>query len=269
MTMPTPVIEYIAPAKLTPYADNARRHPPEQIRQIAEAIQRLGFINPVVVDAQGVIIAGHGRYEAAKSLGLKKVPVVRLSHLSDEQARLMRIEDNALASASHWDLPALYSEIDRLAASSEASIQGLLRTFDPESLFADAVPPAASGAAPVDDADEADEGSAPEHGDGGPSKAPGVSYEAGHVDSDPELIPSPAPGSLVIAPDLSSADAPLACLDDPALSEAEREFLRVIADTRTRFFVPPDFAAVPRSLWPQLRLCFLSPVVISGGVDNA
>lgn len=269
MTASPPAIEYISPAKLTPYADNARRHPPEQIRQIAEAIQRLGFINPIVVDAQGVIIAGHGRYEAAKSLGLKRVPVVRLSHLSDEQARLMRIEDNALASASRWDLPALYAEIDRLAASSESSIQGLLQTFDPESLFVDAIPPAASGAAPVDDVDEADEDSVPEHGDGGPSKAQGVSYEAGRIDSEPELIPSPAPGSLVIAPDLSSADALLAGLDDSTLSEDEREFLRVIADTRARFFVPPDLAAVPHSLWPQLRLCFLSPVVISGGVDNA
>lgn len=266
MTASPPAIEYIAPAKLTPYADNARRHPPEQIRQIAEAIQRLGFINPIVVDAQGVIIAGHGRYEAAKSLGLKKVPVVRLSHLSDEQARLMRIEDNALASASRWDLPALYAEIDRLAASSEASIQGLLRTFDPESLFANTVPPAAP---PVDDADEADEDSAPERDDGGPSKAKGVAYEAGRVDSEPELIPSPAPGSLVIAPDLSSADALLAGLDDPALTEDEREFLRAIADTRARFFVPPDLAAVPRSLWPQLRPCFLSPVMISGGADHA
>jgi len=82
---------------LRPYPGNARTHSPKQIRQIAKSIERFGFNNPVLVDDDDQIIAGHGRVEAAKLLHLKTVPTVRLSHLSDDDRRRdeQRREDHA------------------------------------------------------------------------------------------------------------------------------------------------------------------------------
>jgi ParB-like chromosome segregation protein Spo0J len=72
---------------LRPYPGNARTHSPKQIKQIARSIERFGFNNPVLVDDDDQIIAGHGRVEAAKLLNMKTVPTVRLSHLSDDEKR--------------------------------------------------------------------------------------------------------------------------------------------------------------------------------------
>src|SRR6266853_573223 len=73
--------------RLTPYKNNARTHSKKQIKQIASSIKRFGFNNPVLVDDAGEIIAGHGRVEAAKLLGLAGVPTLRLSHLSPAEKR--------------------------------------------------------------------------------------------------------------------------------------------------------------------------------------
>src|SRR5437016_4541852 len=96
-------IETIPVSALQPYAGNARTHSKKQIRQIAKSIKRFGFNNPVLVGDDLTIIAGHGRVEAAKLLGLTEVPVVRLSHLSDADRRAYILADNKLAENAGWD----------------------------------------------------------------------------------------------------------------------------------------------------------------------
>jgi DNA modification methylase len=100
--------------RLLPYAANARTHPVEQVAQIAGSIAEFGFNVPCFVDERGVLVAGHGRLLAAQSLGLSKVPVIRLDHLSDAQARAYRIADNQIALNSGWDDALLSAEVARL-----------------------------------------------------------------------------------------------------------------------------------------------------------
>jgi ParB-like chromosome segregation protein Spo0J len=90
-------IEVVSVSALRPYARNARTHSKKQIRQIAASIERFGFCNPVLIDDTAQIIAGHGRVEAAKLLGLQAVPTVRLSHLSEADKRAYILADNRLA----------------------------------------------------------------------------------------------------------------------------------------------------------------------------
>ena len=90
-------IEYTHVNELRPYAANARTHSNKQIRQIAKSIERFGFCNPVLIDDEKQIVAGHGRVEAAKLLGIKAVPAVRLSHLSEADRRAYVLADNRLA----------------------------------------------------------------------------------------------------------------------------------------------------------------------------
>jgi len=99
---------------LTPYERNANVHPENQIRQIANSIREFGFNNPILVDADGGIIAGHGRYEAALSMGLEKVPTVCLDHLTDEEKRQYIIADNKIAQNAYWDERMLASELQLL-----------------------------------------------------------------------------------------------------------------------------------------------------------
>src|SRR6266446_2903699 len=96
-------IETIPVRALRPYANNARTHSKKQIRQIAKSIERFGFCNPVLIDDNKEIIAGHGRVEAAKLLGIKDVPTVRLSHLSERHKRAYILADNKLAEKAGWD----------------------------------------------------------------------------------------------------------------------------------------------------------------------
>jgi DNA modification methylase len=101
-------------ASLRPHSGNARTHSKKQIRQIAESIRRFGFTNPVLIGDDGGIIAGHGRVEAAKLLGLESVPTVRLSHLSPAQRRAYVLADNKLASNAGWDRELLAIELQGL-----------------------------------------------------------------------------------------------------------------------------------------------------------
>lgn len=78
---------------LRPYAGNARTHSPKQVRQIADSIRRFGFVNPVLVDADGQVIAGHGRLEAAKVLEMTEVPVLPITHLSAAEKRAYILAD--------------------------------------------------------------------------------------------------------------------------------------------------------------------------------
>jgi ParB-like chromosome segregation protein Spo0J len=107
-------IEVIAVNKLKPNEANARTHSRKQMRQIADCIKRFGFNNPVLVDDYGEIIAGHGRVEAAKLLGLTEVPTLRLSHLSAAEKRAYVIADNRLAEKAGWDREILAIELQGL-----------------------------------------------------------------------------------------------------------------------------------------------------------
>jgi DNA modification methylase len=109
-------IETFAIETLRTYAGNARTHSNKQIRQIAKSIERFGFCNPVLIDDQGQIIAGHGRVAAAKLLGIKEVPTVKLAHLSDVEKRAYILADNRLAEKAGWDREILAIELQALVS---------------------------------------------------------------------------------------------------------------------------------------------------------
>ena len=96
---------------LIPYARNSRTHSDEQVAQIAASIREFGFTNPVLIDKDGGIIAGHGRVMGARKLGLAEVPCIRLAHLTDTQKRAYIIADNKLALNAGWDNELLQLEL--------------------------------------------------------------------------------------------------------------------------------------------------------------
>src|ERR671919_232539 len=101
--MPDSQIETIAISALRPWKRNARTHSKRQIRQIADSIKTFGFTNAVLIDAENTILAGHGRVEAAKLLGMGAVPCVRLEHMTPDQKRAYVVADNKLALNAGWD----------------------------------------------------------------------------------------------------------------------------------------------------------------------
>lgn len=103
--------------RLIPYARNARTHSKDQIAQIAASIAEFGFVNPVLIGADDVIVAGHGRVLAAKRLGLTEVPVIVLDHLSEAQRRALVIADNRIAENAGWDEAMLRAELAALRES--------------------------------------------------------------------------------------------------------------------------------------------------------
>jgi DNA modification methylase len=107
-------VELVPIERLLPYAGNARIHDADQIARIAASIARFGWTVPALVDERGVLVAGHGRLLAARHLGLKEVPVIRLDHLTDAEARAYRIADNRLTEIAGWDEEALAAELARL-----------------------------------------------------------------------------------------------------------------------------------------------------------
>lgn len=100
--------------RLIPYERNARTHSPEQVAQIAASIQEFGFTNPILVDSDDGILAGHGRLAAAKDLALDQVPVIVLDHLSPAQRRAYVLADNKLALNARWDEELLQQELAKL-----------------------------------------------------------------------------------------------------------------------------------------------------------
>ncbi|WP_254437965.1 site-specific DNA-methyltransferase [Ruegeria arenilitoris] len=101
-------------SQIKPYANNNRVHAAKNIDKLKASVAQFGFVTPILVDAAGTIIAGHGRYEAAKALGLKSVPTVVADHLSDAEVRALRIADNKLAELSDWNEAALQIEFAEL-----------------------------------------------------------------------------------------------------------------------------------------------------------
>jgi len=107
-------IEELLTDDLIPYARNSRTHSKEQVGQIAQSIKEFGFTNPVLIDQENGIIAGHGRVLAAQKLKMDKVPTIRLSHLSEAQKRAYVIADNKLALNAGWDAEMLAVEFKEL-----------------------------------------------------------------------------------------------------------------------------------------------------------
>lgn len=109
-----PQIKHISVDKLIPYAANSRTHSDEQVTQIAASIREFGFTNPILVNGENTIIAGHGRLMAAKKLGLKEVPAISLDHLTKAQQKALVIADNQLALNAGWNIDMLKAEIEGL-----------------------------------------------------------------------------------------------------------------------------------------------------------
>jgi ParB-like chromosome segregation protein Spo0J len=107
-------IQEIEIEKLIPYARNSRTHSDDQVAQIAASIKEFGWTNPILVDGEAGIIAGHGRLAAARKLGLKKIPVIELSHLTPTQKKALIIADNKLALNAGWDSDMLALEFEEL-----------------------------------------------------------------------------------------------------------------------------------------------------------
>ncbi|MDD7909959.1 site-specific DNA-methyltransferase [Pseudovibrio exalbescens] len=108
-------VQQIELEQLVPYARNARTHSDSQVAQIAGSIAEFGFVNPVLVGGDNIIIAGHGRVMAAKKLGLQTVPTIKLDHLTENQRRALVIADNKIAENAGWDEELLRLELQNLA----------------------------------------------------------------------------------------------------------------------------------------------------------
>jgi len=112
---------------------NARKHPKKQIEQIANSIIRFGFITPIVVDSRNHIRAGFGRAEAAESIGLKVVPVIRVTDLSDTELRAFMLADNRIAEGAGWDRELLAIELNDLQITlPEVGLDLSITGFEPD-----------------------------------------------------------------------------------------------------------------------------------------
>ena len=120
-------ITYKSVEDLIPYADNPRKND-KAVEQVAESIQAVGFRNPIILDKDGVIIAGHTRLKAARKLGLKQVPCIVAADLTPEQVKLYRLADNKTAEAATWDDEKLAQELEELY---KAGIDMSLFGFEP------------------------------------------------------------------------------------------------------------------------------------------
>jgi hypothetical protein len=115
---------------LKPYNANARTHTKHQIRQIASSISAFGFTNPILIDKNNRIIAGHGRVEAVKLLGIDQVPTIRLENLSDDQIRAYILADNKLAENAGWDRDILAIELQFLLNLDAADLDVTITGFE-------------------------------------------------------------------------------------------------------------------------------------------
>lgn len=112
--MTTERLEIIETWRLVPYANNARTHSAEQILKLRSSLREFGFVNPILIDEEFNVIAGHGRLEAAKTEGLEKVPCVFVEHLNAAQKRAYILADNRIAEMSGWNEEILKIELDGL-----------------------------------------------------------------------------------------------------------------------------------------------------------
>lgn len=168
-------ITYHAPGALQPSPHNARRHSAEHVDQLAASIEEWGFTMPVLIDGDGVIIAGHGRVLAAGQLGMDAVPCITADGWTDEQKRAYITADNKLSSLSEWDPEQLAEELDAIQAAgfdlevtgfTDEDLQRLQDDLD-EAAFGELGGGAGDdpGDGPGDDEEPDDEGEDDEGGD--------------------------------------------------------------------------------------------------------
>ena len=124
-------IEYKKPNDLIPYVNNSRTHSESQITQVASSIKEFGFTNPILIDGENGIIAGHGRLLAALKLDITEVPTITLHGLTDAQRKAYIIADNKLALNSGWDLDLLKIELEGIESDFDLSMLG----FDNDELL--------------------------------------------------------------------------------------------------------------------------------------
>ena len=127
----TTELQLVPVSKLVPYVNNARTHSPEQIMKLRSSLREFGFINPVIIDRDYGVIAGHGRILAAREEGIKEVPCVFADHLTEAQKKAYIIADNRMAMDAGWDEELLRVEIESLQA---ADFDPLLTGFDASEL---------------------------------------------------------------------------------------------------------------------------------------
>lgn len=150
-------IEKIATGKLIPYARNAKRHDAAQVSKLSGSIREFGFNNPVLIDKDNGIVAGHGRVLAAQQLGLAEVPCIRLGHLTDNQRRAYILADNRLAEiGGGWDEEMLGIELSELReADFDLDLVGfdgaeIERFLNPPELSQDVLEGGEQGKTPAD-----------------------------------------------------------------------------------------------------------------------
>jgi len=107
-------VKYRKLEELSPYANNARKHPRKQLRKLAANIENFGFLVPIIIDQRQMILAGHARVEAAKLAGLKEIPTVSVEHLTDVQKKAFILSDNRLSQDASWDMTKLKAELEFL-----------------------------------------------------------------------------------------------------------------------------------------------------------
>ena len=124
-------ISYKNITELKPYKNNSRTHSEKQVHQIAKSLDRFGFVNPILIDESNTIIAGYGRYLAAKELKMKIVPTICISHLTKDEIRAYVIADNKLAQNAGWDQDILKIELEALMALSlELNLDATITGFE-------------------------------------------------------------------------------------------------------------------------------------------
>ena len=116
-------VELASVTKLKPSKRNARTHSAKQVTQIANSIKEFGFVNSILVDTKQRVVAGHGRLEAAKKLGMKEVPTLGISHLTRAQIRAYMLADNKIALNAGWDNEMLAIELDHLSTEVDFDVE--------------------------------------------------------------------------------------------------------------------------------------------------
>lgn len=135
-------IEYLQISDLIPYANNPRIND-GAVEAVAASIKEFGFKNPIIVDSENVIVAGHTRLKAAEKLGLKTVPIIRADDLTEQQAQAFRLADNKTAELAEWDFDSLEQELDELSQDFDMSEFGFELNLDdnePQEIVEDEVP---------------------------------------------------------------------------------------------------------------------------------
>ena len=128
MSKTTTEMQLVAISKLIPYVNNARTHNTQQINKLRSSLREFGFINPVIIDREFNVIAGHGRIMAAKEEGINEVPCVFVDYLTEAQKKAYIIADNRMAMDAGWDEELLKVEIEALQAEDfDLRLTGLMK----------------------------------------------------------------------------------------------------------------------------------------------